>query len=142
MRQAGAAVVTIVALAGAGVVLFIVQWMLGWGGHTAVARSPEYLTPWAAAVSVGVVIYWHVSARTRVHVRAPSRAALVVSDARPTEEWSGGRARLAEQRRLSHPHLVHLRSTVTGDDAHDRRQGRRSHVITVEHAGREPSSTR
>lgn len=78
MRQAGAAVVTIVALAGAGVVLFIVQWMLGWGGHAAVARSPEYLT-WAAAVSVGVVIYWHVFARTRAHVRAPSRAALAVS---------------------------------------------------------------
>lgn len=78
MRQAGAAVATIVGLAGAGVVLFIVQWMLGWGGHTAVARSPEYLI-WAASVSVGVVIYWHVFARTRAHVRAPSRAALAVS---------------------------------------------------------------
>ena len=78
MRQAGAAVATIAALAGAGVVLAIVQWALGLGGHTATARSPEYLT-WAACVSIGVVIYWHVFARTRRHVHAPSRTALVIS---------------------------------------------------------------
>lgn len=78
MRQAGPAVATIAALAGAGVVLALVQWALGRGGHTGVARSPEYLV-WAGCVSVGVVIYWHVFARTRTHVRAPSRTALAIS---------------------------------------------------------------
>jgi hypothetical protein len=78
VRRAGAAVSTIAALAGAGLVLGVVQWVLGWGGHTATARSPEYLT-WAGVVAVGVVIYWHVFARTRAHIGAPSRTALALS---------------------------------------------------------------
>jgi hypothetical protein len=78
MRQASAAVVTIASLVGLTIVFTVVQWVLGWGGHIATARSPEYIT-WSAVVSVGVVIYWHVFARTRAHVCAPSRGALAIS---------------------------------------------------------------
>jgi hypothetical protein len=78
VRQAGAALVTIATVAGAAAVLGLVQWALGRGGHTATARSPEYFT-WSAVVVVGVVIYFHVFARTFSHVRPPSRAAFLIS---------------------------------------------------------------
>ncbi|HEX6359910.1 hypothetical protein [Actinophytocola sp.] len=64
-------------MAGLAFTLILVQWMLNWE-HATIARSPEYVT-WSVFASVGVVIYWHVFARTRVHINAPSRTAFVVS---------------------------------------------------------------
>jgi hypothetical protein len=78
IRQSRPALATVAALAGLLAVLLTVQAALGSGGHTAVARSPEYFA-WSAFVSVGVVIYVQVFVRTVRVVRPPSRAVLAVS---------------------------------------------------------------
>ena len=78
LRQSRPALVTIATLIGVGLVLLAFQAALGSGGHTAQARSPEFLA-WSAAASVGVVVYAFVFGRTVRMVRPASRASLAVS---------------------------------------------------------------
>jgi hypothetical protein len=75
MRQAGAAVLPIVTLVGGAGVLGVLVSVLG--GNEYVGWTPEYLA-WAGLVSVGVVLYGGVFARTSVHLHKQSLEALVV----------------------------------------------------------------